>query len=463
MSSRMRPQPSTSSLTPSAQSGAPSSESANATALAGVFRTLVFGGAVPIQLVIADNELPPTADRSVEAYYIQAPRISYLPLLLPQIRKYFLDLVLDDNSAASLRDEDIWFEAEGGGPLKWHWPIGLLYDYHLAAHQTSLLPPLPTTSDSSTTDHSILPSSLAAVFAPLTTSSPSSSLMGGSPKLSFPGSLPSSSSPVPTSILTTDSQFTLRPFQRPRTPSSIRSGGSSFNASPAPAVGEAVQPWRVVVHLRDPPMGELVVGNRVEDARMGFMAMVKEADYVRSGSTKRVTNLRKEQQDALWEGVVQNNFDRFWLVGSRLIPLPSLASSSFSPNASRSPTPSGADGNRLPDANGIRNVPVRVFLPEGAPVVQELVAPVQADGSPTTLSRFLATVIPILFPPSTSSPPLAHPLIQGIFPPASTELGWLGACLCGADGWVNIVVVLDERLEGAGGGHERERSGSSRS
>lgn len=34
----------------------------------------------------------------------------------------------------------------------------------------------------------------------------------------------------------------------------------------------------------------------------------QEADYVRSGNTKRVTNLRKEQQDNLWEGIVQSAF-----------------------------------------------------------------------------------------------------------------------------------------------------------
>ncbi|GAA5858898.1 hypothetical protein JCM8547_007147 [Rhodosporidiobolus lusitaniae] len=461
----MRPQPSTSSLAPShATSGGTSSaaaDTANATALAGVFRTLVFGGSVPIQIVIAEEDLPPGADRSVEAYYIQAPRISYLPLFLAQIRRYFVDLVLDDNSAASLQNDDIWFEADGV-PLKWHWPIGLLYDYHLAAHHTPL-PPQPSSSSSHPSSSTGLPSSLAAVFAPL--SSPSS------PSLSFPGSLPSSSvSPPPA-----DSQSTLRAHQRPKTPSpSIRSGSSNLGSFPGQGgFGEAVQPWKVVLHLKDPPTGELVVGNRIEGTRVGFMAMVKEADYVRWGSTKRVTNLRKEQQDALWEGVVQNNFDKFWTVASRLIPLPSLPSpSSPSLTPSRSPTPSSSsagtpstlDSARLPDANAVRSVPVRVYLPEGAGVVQELVPPLQGDGSPTTLQTFLSTSLPLLFPPSTpSSPPspaLAHPLIQGLIPPLTTEIGWLGACLAGADGWVSVVVVLDERdLVGGGGGHERERTG----
>ncbi|BGP18711.1 autophagy protein 5 [Rhodosporidiobolus nylandii] len=433
MTSRMRPQPSTASLAPShISTSSAHAEQANATALAGVFRTLVFGGSVPIQVVIAEDELPPGADRSVEAFYI---------------RKYFLDLVLDDNSAAALRSEDVWFEAEGGGVLKWHWPVGLLYDYYHASTHASLLPP-PSSSLSAAGSTGTLPSSLAAVFAPLSSSSPAPS-----PNFSFPSSSAFSSPPP------ADSQSTLR--ARPRTPSSVRSGHSGSGLGGSGAVGEAAQPWRITLHLREPPMAELVVGNRVEDARTGFMAMVKEADYVRWGSTKRVTNLRKEQQDALWAGVMQNNFDKFWAVASRLIPLPSLAAPS-SPSATRSPTPSSGGAStldgRLPDANAVRNVPIRVFLPEGAPVMQELVAPSQADGTPTTLQQHLSALLPLLFPPSSPSSPLAHSLIQGLVPPLSTEVGWLGACMAGADGWVNIVVVLDEREEAAGGAHGRERT-----
>ncbi|GAA6057247.1 hypothetical protein JCM3770_003821 [Rhodotorula araucariae] len=400
-------------------------------------RSLVFRGSVPIEIVLHEGDLPPGADRTVEAYYLQASRISYLPLVLPQVRKYFLSLVLDDNSAASLRMDDLWFEADGV-PLKWHWPVGLLYDYHHLAAQPSLLPPppAPVPPASPSPDPSALPTSLASVFAPLSSSSPAD--------LSFPSASHAS-------------HATLRPpAPRPRTPS------PSARPPSAPAQLPGA-PWRVTLRLRDPPADALLVSNRVEDARAGFMAMVKEADYVRWGNTKRVTNLRKEQQDNLWEGVVQSDFDKYWLVASKLVPLPSLSSSS-----SRSPTPSsmssafvGAEG-RLPDANAVRSVPLRVYLPEGAHVVQDVVSPVQADGSPTTLHRALSALVPLLFPapappeapsslssipaaPAPTPAPLAHALVQGTYVPLAAEVGWLGACLAGADGWVAVVVVLDER------------------
>lgn len=38
------------------------------------------------------------------------------------------------------------------------------------------------------------------------------------------------------------------------------------------------------------------------------MSMLKEADFVRYGSTRRVGNLRKREQEILWEGVVDREF-----------------------------------------------------------------------------------------------------------------------------------------------------------
>ncbi|KPV73475.1 uncharacterized protein RHOBADRAFT_54695 [Rhodotorula graminis WP1] len=452
----MRQTPSTSSFAPSTSSHhspSPADTAAHALASAAT-RSLVFAGSVPIEVVIAQGELPPAADRAVEAYYLQAPRIAYLPLVLAQVRKYFLDLVLDDNSAASLRTDDLWFDADDT-PLKWHWPIGLLYDYHHVAHQPSLLPPRPRAPSLSATPHdpSSLPNSLASVFAPL--SSPSAA------DLSFPSSS--------AALGDSSSHATLRAppsaaAPRPRTPSSARSAVFLEGGVGAGATSGA--PWRVTLHLRDPPAEQLLVSNRVEDARAGFMAMVKEADYVRYGNTKRVTNLRKEQQDNLWEGVLQNDFDKYWNVASKLVPLPALPSTSTSTSASRSPTPSSfttssSDG-RAPDGNAVRTVPLRVYLPEAAPVVQDVVQPVQQDGTPTTLHQALSALLPLLFPPPPTSSssssslsftptpaplPLAHALIQGVYVPLDAEIGWLGACMPGADGWVAAVVVLVEDEE----------------
>jgi autophagy-related protein 5 len=40
------------------------------------------------------------------------------------------------------------------------------------------------------------------------------------------------------------------------------------------------------------------------------MSQVKEADFLRWGSTKRVTGLRKQEQDGMWEGLREREWFR---------------------------------------------------------------------------------------------------------------------------------------------------------
>lgn len=50
------------------------------------------------------------------------------------------------------------------------------------------------------------------------------------------------------------------------------------------------------------------------------MAMLKEADYVRNGNTKKVNNLRKEEQDGIWEAVRSGNWSSYSALVSKLLP-----------------------------------------------------------------------------------------------------------------------------------------------
>jgi autophagy-related protein 5 len=44
----------------------------------------------------------------------------------------------------------------------------------------------------------------------------------------------------------------------------------------------------------------------LESCKANFMSQIKEADFVRWGSVRRITSLRKMDQDALWEGVIES-------------------------------------------------------------------------------------------------------------------------------------------------------------
>ncbi|KAJ7072478.1 autophagy protein Apg5-domain-containing protein [Mycena amicta] len=337
-----------------------------------LFRRLSWEGTVPLEIRVDPNELPANSDRGLACYFMQAPRVSYLPLLMPEIRRFLMDVVFDENAAKSLKEEDWWFESDDGTLLKWHWPIGLIYD-----------------------NHTIL--------------------------------------------------STIRP-------------GPSLSATSA-------TPLRLILHFASPPTDKLLLAPNAEACKQAFMGQLKEADFIRWGNTKRMTGLRKADQDGLWEGIKEHNFDDYWRVASKVTPTttsnrpPSPGPPPSSQSMHGRPPSADASGPQERDgAYNVRSVPVRLYLPDG-PVIQDLVPPLLDDG-PHTLAQFLSTHAPLLFPPQPPVPPpsrsnpnprlpsqseLAYPLVQGILTPLESEMAWLGACLAGADGWVNICVGISRK------------------
>ena len=110
-------------------SRAPRSSKGSAALSPSAFRSLLWQGSVPLCFSIAPSERGSASSQSsVDSYYLQAPRISYLPLLLPEIRKNLIDLVLDESASLTLREDALWFDLDGV-PLRWCalvviWTIG---------------------------------------------------------------------------------------------------------------------------------------------------------------------------------------------------------------------------------------------------------------------------------------------------------------------------------------------------
>ena len=84
-----------------------------------LFRRLTWEGTVPLEIRVDSKELPANSNRGLECYFIQAPRVSYLPLLVREIKRFLLDVVFDEDAARMLKEEDWWFESEDGNLLKW--------------------------------------------------------------------------------------------------------------------------------------------------------------------------------------------------------------------------------------------------------------------------------------------------------------------------------------------------------
>lgn len=60
---------------------------------------------------------------------------------------------------------------------------------------------------------------------------------------------------------------------------------------------------RVILHLVSPPIEKLMLAPSQEACKQAFMGQLKEADFIRWGNTKRITGLRKAEQDGIWESI----------------------------------------------------------------------------------------------------------------------------------------------------------------
>lgn len=86
----------------------------------------VWEGRIPVAFRLSEED---TEGERPEPVYLMVPRISYFPLHTEKINKHFLKYASEKES------EEIWLEHDNQ-PLKWHYPVGLLFD--LYGSETSL-------------------------------------------------------------------------------------------------------------------------------------------------------------------------------------------------------------------------------------------------------------------------------------------------------------------------------------
>ncbi|WVQ97976.1 hypothetical protein IAU59_005096 [Kwoniella sp. CBS 9459] len=397
-----------------------------------LFRRLAWQSSVSISVRIADGEPGSGTGVGADRYFLQVPRYSYLPLLIQEIKENFVELALNDNELETIDEKDWWFEEDrdedepaggfaGQGACRWHWPIDLI-DLH---------------------------------------------------------------------------SYISRPRPLPSSPSVSSSSFSSGSNSGSPVSHTPNKRLNLVLHLSNPPTDKLLMANNVETCKTQWLNQVKEADFVRWRNTNRVTNLRRTDLEAGWDGIVQDDYDLYLRMASRVMPLPTPVAgpntntgSNLNPSRppSTDPGSGGAGGGgsgsamKSESSYAVRSVPLKIYLPDNAPVIQEVIPPTRPDGKPATLLMMLRKHLPLFFPPnppnlasqssvrnmsqsfhssiatsrsrtdlksnSRDSPStidpytLAFPVAQGILIPPEADLAWLSACVAGADGWVRIGICL---------------------
>ncbi|KAI9337815.1 autophagy protein Apg5-domain-containing protein [Obelidium mucronatum] len=181
----------------------------------------------------------------------------------------------------------------------------------------------------------------------------------------------------------------------------------------------ATIPWRITLHVSNFPSDKIfkaipTASLQNNPPRDFYMNSLKESEFIRHTSIKKVMSLPKSDQMLLWNSLVESVeetaewgsleykskltqlHDAFWAVNSKLLGPPSSSSSSSSNVAgveSEALSPSGGSG-----AGAGRSVAVRLYLGYDKPVCQDLVHP------DTTLLHALHVLVPSIVPVSSAIP-----------------------------------------------------------
>ncbi|XP_028394715.1 autophagy protein 5-like [Dendronephthya gigantea] len=83
---------------------------------------ILWDGRIPVCFTLNADEV--FTLEQPEPFYLLLPRVSYLPVVTDKVTKHFQHSIKPDMNTTS-----IWFDFNGQ-PLKWHYPIGVLFDLY---------------------------------------------------------------------------------------------------------------------------------------------------------------------------------------------------------------------------------------------------------------------------------------------------------------------------------------------
>uniref|UniRef100_A0AAV1TQX4 Autophagy protein 5 n=1 Tax=Peronospora matthiolae TaxID=2874970 RepID=A0AAV1TQX4_9STRA len=176
-------------------------------------------------------------------------------------------------------------------------------------------------------------------------------------------------------------------------------------------------PWALTVHFLGFPVDVLLPCDNEQSIESHFMHSLKQATFLRMGSTKAVMSLPEAKQTQIWTSLLQSDFERYQEATIDL----------------------HLDGGE--DASKLRHLPVRVHL-DSTPVIQMPIAPLES-GREKTLREVLQYLLPDLFPDAVSNTPPApfQIVVHGISVPLDVSIVELYRNLLYADGFLYVVVL----------------------
>ncbi|KAK9465440.1 autophagy protein Apg5-domain-containing protein [Lipomyces arxii] len=296
-------------------------------------RQKIWDGVIPVEITLAPDDCSDL--NSVDVLYLNVHRLSYFPIYFSKFALYFKPFLRDFGAVSS---SEWWLEFEGV-PLKWNWPIGLLYDLLTG------LNPNPWDEDTS---------------------------------------------------------------------SGFGQGSEKDNDDQNKEELNWHLPWSLILHYSHYPTDVLLRLTDLQDVKDHWVNRLKEVDYLRRGNSNTVMNLSKADSDAIWYGVEQHDFDKFWSINSKILPS---------------------------DPMSLRNVPIKVYLPSCNKVLQALVPPLAARNEVHTLGTALNLHLPELFP-SRRTCIFSRPVLHGVNLSLAVPLVELLYECMYTDGYLHICIAM---------------------
>jgi len=170
-------------------------------------------------------------------------------------------------------------------------------------------------------------------------------------------------------------------------------------------------PWPITVSFQGLPTGNIMRYPDAPTLKSIYMNSVKEANFLKFGDVRKVIDLSAEEQNNLWEGLISNDYDKFWEVNNKLIP----------------------------DKHEFKSLAIRIIRSKDTkPIIQEPIT----DSGPErkTLGDVLSQLLPELFPSKSEPSDRAVAIIQGISPPLNTPITWLTEHCSHPDNFLYLIV-----------------------
>jgi len=180
-------------------------------------------------------------------------------------------------------------------------------------------------------------------------------------------------------------------------------------------------PWSITFHYRGYPDDVLLSLKGIESIRFNYINALKEAMYLRTGSSKDILNMSKNDEGVLIQGVIEKKYEDFWKINTKL--------------------------NDILLSN-FKNAPVRIyvskletFIQQGGPLIDE-------NGKEKTIGEYLHQFIPSLFIKEESGEirkkdDSFEVLTQGVEVELSTSLYWMCLNFNYCDNFVYVSIRIE--------------------